>query len=363
MKTIVFLLATSCLLTASKLCGQEASTIHKVSRQTTLMGAKNLVLTTTNGQKYFYFVSNDETPMLYLGDSLRIGNDAYPLKRLKAMRFHSLEHVILDEDSTTFDRSRAFDHSLLALRRTLSTERWNSIVLPFDLTGLQVRDVFGEETMVASVRGVGEDDQTVVELQTLDILTDQAVMKANYHYLIRPSREPDVAEGKRLSSFINGTTLKGPVYLIPNISMKASQSARLQSFENEDASAKIRLRGTYLKLDDSVVSGRTIRNKRVAPGVYMLNEDGKIALTTDSTVVQAFSSWIENLSEDGRPLRFYIDGIGEDITAITDAIPSLSEARHAENDGIIFDLGGRRMPKGRLPKGIYVMNGKKVAIQ
>ena len=41
-------------------------------------------------------------------------------------------------------------------------------------------------------------------------------------------------------------------------------------------------------------------------------------------------------------------------------IYSLTPTLTHRNDGIIYDLSGRQMPHGRLPRGIYIRNGKKV---
>ena len=331
-----------------------------------LVNAKNLVLTTQKGATYYYFVTSEEMPMLHLGNgTVRIGQDEFQRSDIKGMRFRTLGRFVMNEDSTTFDKSQTMDHALLALRRTMTLGKWNSLVLPFDLTGLQLLDIFGEETAVAEPRGIGEDEETVVEFMTLDLQTDEVVMKANNHYLVRPSREPDVAADKRLTGF-GSSQLYGPIYLLPNISMKASQSARLQTLQNDDATKKVRFRGTYLRLDDSEVSGRTIKNKRIDPGTYMMNDEGLISQLQDSTVVGAFRSWIEDVANDsGKPLRFYVNGVNEDIT---DAILDVSD-KHGEGNGrasldnAVYDLSGRRMPAGRLPKGIYIIHGQKVAVK
>lgn len=340
------------------------------SRQNVLTGAKNLTLTTTKGTTYYYFISSEQTQMMQLSDSLHIGGDSFGFNEVKEMRFRSLARVVMNEDSTTYDKTLTMDHALLALRRDFQVGKWNSLVVPFDMTGLQVLDAFGEEAVLATVRGVREADETVVEFQTIDLNTSEVVLQANLHYLLRPTREADVVAGRSLYSF-STTAIPGPIYLIPNVSMKANQNARLQTFQNEAGTRKVRLRGTYLRLDDSVVSGRSIRNRRIAPGTYLLDEEGIMVLNEDSTIVGAFRSWVENLSEDGRPLKFYIDGIGEYLNVVATGIEELQDNgqwtmdNEIMDDGkpVVFDLSGRRMPEGRLPKGIYIVNGKKVAIK
>ncbi|MBO4800890.1 MAG: hypothetical protein J5545_03395 [Bacteroidaceae bacterium] len=340
-------------------------TLTGQTRQSALVGAKNLVITTNKGTTYYYLVTSLQSPVMHLEDgTVVIGTDKFQRQDIKAMRFRSLKRAVLNEDSTTFDKTMALDHSLLALRRHLNTGKWNSLVLPFDLTGRQLLDVFGDETQLATPRAISEDGQTTVEFATMDLQTDDVVLRANFHYLVKPTREPDVEEGKRLTNF-GSSQLYGPIYFIPNVSMKANQAPRFQTLQNEDGSTKVRLRGTYLRLDDSVVNGKIIKNRRAAPGAYLL-DDGLMTQHTDSAIVSAFQSWIEDISENAQPLHFYVDGINEDITSgIADFTMQNSQFRmyNSELEDAIFDLSGRRMEKRSLPAGIYVRGGHKFIVK
>ena len=348
----------------SGVCAQEAGEPLR-ARQNVLTGAKNLTLTTDKGVVYYYLVSSENMPMMHLGDSVRIGQDRFAYKQVKSMRFRSLGRAVLDEDSTTFDKTIALDHVLLALRRDFHVGKWNSVVFPFDLTGEQVLDAFGDESVLAAARGIREAGETVVEFQTIDLHTSAVVLQANQHYLLRPSREADVDGESSLYNFRkNG--VPGPIYLIPNVTMKANQNARLTSLSNQDGTRKVRIRGTYVRLDDSVVISRIVRNRRVAPGTYVFDDEGRVVLTEDSTEVGAFRSWVENLSEDGAPLKFYIDGVEEYLTVVADGIREVVETAVPQDggrNGAVYDLSGRLMPAGPLPKGIYIINGRKVAIK
>lgn len=366
-----FLIATSLFVGGNADAnGQDNTSVpRRVARQTLLMNAKNLTLTTTKGTTYYYLVTSELAPVLQLGDSLRIGSDCFSPNQVRSMRFRSLPPFLIDEDSTNYDKTRTADHALMGIRRNFQVGKWNSVVFPFDLTGEQILDAFGEEAQLASARGIREANETVVEFQTQNLHTTSVVLQANQHYLLRPSREADVEAGHNLYNFMKGG-IPGPVYLIPNVSLKANQSPRLQSFSNEDGTHKVRLRGTYIKLDDSVVINRLVRNRRLEPGTYILDEEGRMLLTEDSTVVNAFRSWVENLSEDGAPLKFYIDGIGEYLTVVTDGIEEVNneETKNEKwtmdsEEPAIYDLSGRKVKKEKLLRGLYIINGKKVAIK
>jgi hypothetical protein len=122
-----------------------------------------------------------------------------------------------------------------------------------------------------------------------------------------------------------------------------------------------------MRLDGTEVVGSSVRNKRVAPGMYYLNDEGKMEFSQDSLTVQAFRSWIHDITSETQTLRFYIDGIGEDITALTDAIAT-PHMDGEEAQPTIYTLSGQRIANRKsanrsLQRGIYIVNGRKVAIK
>ena len=176
LKTILFV---SAFLIAVPSWSQQRAERHAV-----LMNAKNLMVTTTQNTEYYYLVSVESNPVIHLTDGkVRIVNDEFSLSDIKSLRFRSLPRFLLDEDSTTYDKTKSVEHGLMALRRSLNVGRWNSLVLPVDLTMEQVVDAFGEGTELATPRGIRENDVTVVEFQTIDFVpgeTNKSVFVREY---------------------------------------------------------------------------------------------------------------------------------------------------------------------------------------
>ena len=86
---------------------------------------------------------------------------------IKGIRLKEVPKVMLNEDSTVFT-SRTVEHGLLAFRRSLAVGKWNSLIVPFDLTGKQVRDAFGDDCVVAKVKGVTNGEEVILEFDTVD---------------------------------------------------------------------------------------------------------------------------------------------------------------------------------------------------
>ena len=325
----------------------------------TLLNAKHLTLTTQQGATYYYIISADEMPMVRLGgDRVVVERDTFAVSDIRGMRLRTIPRFVLDEDSLTFGRDYAVDHGLLALRRTLVQNRWNAIVLPVTLTGKQVRETFGDEAQVAQVRGFREGSTTIVDYELLSLDTREPVMLANCHYIIRPTREPDLEAGKT-APLIGSVRPEGPLYLIADATL-----GTIQTLRSDDRSAKLAVQGTYV-----VRGGQSTTNLKLPPGVYSFGDDGTISQSTDSVAIKAFSSWFVDTSDEPHAYSFYIDGINQNLSSIEGIVPS--EKRNVPTG--VYDLSGRKVAdgngeivnssNGQIKKGIYIINGKKVIVR
>ena len=93
----------------------------------------------------------------------------------------------------------------------------------------------------------------------------------------------------------------------------------------------------------------------------MLNDEGQFYQIADATDQKGFRSLYEDASPNEKlPLRFYINGIGEDLTsAIHDVQRSMFNVQRSTSN--VHDLQGRRVTTPK--KGLYIINGKKVFIK
>lgn len=335
-------------------------TAPAIERPQALMLGKLLVITTTAGTTYHYTVTALDNPMIQrLKDSIIVENDTFQLSQVKALRFCTMKHYLLDEDSTAFGADYAVDHGLLAFRRTLHNGQWNSLTVPFNLTGLQVRQLFGNDARLAVVKGMRGGEEAAVEFATVDLdNTKDIAVKAGSHYLLWPTREPDLAASEKLGINWKGTRAAGPIYLLPCVSMESGQKKSTpQNIYNTDRTQHVFISGSYARLDDSYKVGSIVKNPRLAPGMYVFNEEGRVEQHSDSTAIQAFRSWFKEMCNPSQPLHFYIDGIDEDLI-VADGI-ALLPADGQSCEEAVYDLSGRRVGTAAqlstLPKGIYVV--------
>ena len=334
-------------------------------RVTKLQGARNLVVTVDGKTSYYYMVLSDVPKVMCLKDgTLTIGTDTYDMRSI-SMRMKNLPRFVLDEDSTTFGGNYTVDHGLLAFRRSMNVGRWNAVVVPFSLTGRQVLDAFGDEAQLASVKGITENgDEATVEFNSIDLDTDDVVLQAGINYLLKPSREPDIDEGKQTSVVYGSAKVKGPVYVIPNVSLpKGKVIPDIQIVNSESKQIRVAFNGTYKLRDGKSKVVPTTKN------LFALNDAGQFYQLIDSTTVKAFRSWIRDASQlENVKFRFVVDGIGFDDKADIGATTGIAEIERMRNEDneIIYDLQGRRLSKSQISSlrpQLVIINGKKVIIR
>lgn len=324
------------------------------SRMTLLQNSRNAVITMNDGRQFFYIVNSERNYTMYRREGCVVmEGDTFPTADISSIRFKALNRFALDEDSTTQGNNYYINNGLLAFRRTFNTRQWNSLVVPFALTAEQVSDAFGEDAVVASIKGIVEGDVATIEFETIKAAKPRdIVIEADKYYIIRPTREPDVESGKTTTLTYGSDKVAGPLYVIPNVTVdRQSKALQYDVVRSEERNVAIRVRGTYTARDVS-----PSRNP-----LYTLNDEGRYYRLTESTPVKAFRSWIEEaVNKNNLEIRFYVDGVGEDLT-----MPSAIESITAERQGVdtaVYDLSGRRV-EGSPKTGIYIVGGRKVVIK
>jgi len=306
------------------------------SRIATLQGARALAITQGKATSNI-MVTSDKSVVIHLKDGkLVVGNETMDMENT-TLRLKTLPKFAIDEDSTAFSGKYSVDFGLVAFRRTMNVGQWNSLVVPFSLTGSQVTDTFGEDAQLATLTGVSDGAEPTVEFQTVDLNTNEVVVKANEHYLIKPSREPDIAAGSQTSVAYGSGKVAGPVYAIGGVTMAKSQTPKYQSLQSADKSTSIRVRGIY--------------------------NASEIAMSTNPRYV---------LGDEGRSrLHFYINGVDEDLSPETTGIKELdnwtiSPFDNSSDNGLIlqwYTLDGRRLNGKPVKPGLYIIGGKKVMVK
>lgn len=326
--------------------------------------------------------------------------------------------LILDEDQTSLvylsNAKDVYKNSVLHLRRTFTEGQWNSLILPVDLKFGQMKRTFGDDVKVAKLTSLKDN---VVIFRTVELEQDSDVMvKAFEPYIIKPtSLTEDLglpytadkfytkldkatgeisnaewlgADGKRVSTDDNdrfSLTIPAGHYditmvtldrkaLIEHIDMEKENWISSTSFSASAQEGDLTCYGTLTKTygkdengKDAILPGRDNLS-----GAYVMR-GGQIVQVPSNKVygLKGFRCWFEFKGKmDGIAAapRLEIDGIIDDATSIDDlnSQPSQFTSRHKGISGV-FNLDGQKVRDGEstqdLPKGIYIVNGRKVVVR
>lgn len=252
------------------------------------------------------------------------------------------EFLVLDEDET-LDDSRDLTKATMVFHRTFKTDKWNSLILPVDMTADQVKAAFGADAKVARFDRL---ENKWIYFSPVEPDADGNMLKANIPYIIKPTKEPTAVNrnynvGGEKTKHINGL-----VYTVTGIGY--TKPAKLQHDDTEKADGMIHY-GSY-------------ENPTCVPAdSYILHNSGNMVHTAvDHKNIKSYRTWLRETTPSGETLQMRVeqnDGPSTGIKVIEET---------AKNANAVYNVSGIRMNSSNtdnLPKGVYIINNKKVVIK
>ena len=318
--------------------------------------------------------------------------------------------LILDEESTDLryltKATDEYKNSVLHLNRKLNDNMWNSLILPVDLTWGQMKRTFGDAVKVARLAALTENS---VQFVTVEPQNDDSVMvKAFEPYIVYSpytktrsaeytverfytkggednsewlgtDYKPSSVESNRLTK-----TIKGDHYDITMVSLdreKLNEYVNTTNWESKTTFSAtggnhgtMTCKGTMAKTYDN---GKIIQGRDDLNGDYFMYK-GKLIQVPHGNMndgkpysygLKAFRCWFELPSDThvGGSLSLMIDGVEDSATSIDDIHGSSNSTSYKRGIEGVFNMHGQMVRRDNslegLPKGMYVVNGKKVIIK
>lgn len=247
----------------------------------------------------------------------------------------NLQKVTLEGDkdnATTIEGLTVGNQYNVTLNRKFGANKWYSVVLPFSVSQKQMKSVFGDGVKVLHYSDVTGTDLNLFEHFYQMIVGGTPV-------LMKPAKDVTNPE------FNNVTLTSKTVVDIENTGFKCTGS-----WNNVDFPA-------YSYFIDAKTNS------------FYLYDPDKVKTDTQAPHAGAFRSWIISTStnpSEAKQLTMHINGIEEqgETTAIWNAISGNDDAEVASKG--IYSLSGQKMNAAdtrSLPKGIYIVNGKKFIVK
>lgn len=238
-----------------------------------------------------------------------------------------------DNNASKIDGLKEGDQYNVTLNRSFGKDKWYSVVLPFSVSQKQMKSVFGDDVKVLHYNNVTGTTLNLFEHYYQMIVGGTPV-------LVKPSQ--DVTN----PVFNNVTLTSKKVVAIENSGFKCTGS-----WDNVDYPKY----SYFINAKDSK---------------FYLYDPTMVAAGTKAPHAGAFRAWI--IAASGNPataakLTMHINGIedNDETTAIWNAVIGNDDNAEVASKGI-YSVSGQKMnatDTRSLPKGIYIVNGKKVIVK
>lgn len=323
------------------------------------------------------------------------------------------EDLVLDEDRDNLSyltHETTYRNRTLHLNKTLVKDKWNSLVLPVDLTIDQFRNAFGANARLAKLTKLAANEIMFESDKNLDNLVttpdkNTIVLEAYKPYIIFPtkdlSNETNAMYTAKLQKKINGgtaasnyedVTIKANHIQIPNVTMKykTDGSIYVNDLSNMDTDkwtstlntgdGTITAYGTFARTFGTATQNaetgvweysskdNILSNRDNLVGSYFFYEGDMYYSNERARGLRGFSCWFKPNNGTTKAALF-LDGVQQeggltDIGEITFEPHNECMERFANG---IYNMNGQLVKAGTsmagMPKGIYIVNGKKVVVR
>lgn len=251
------------------------------------------------------------------------------------------EFLVLDEDET-LDDNRSLTKATMVFHRTFTTDKWNSLILPVDMTADQVKAAFGEKAKIARFDRL-QDRWIYFDTQAENNLH----IEKNVPYIIKPTKLPTAVNRNYNVGGENTKHINGLVYTVTGIAYD-DQTTTLKHEDTENTNGMTHY-GSY-------------ENPTVVPAdSYILHRSGDMVHTAvEHPSIKSYRTWLRETTPSGETLQMRVeqnDGPSTGIKVIEET---------AKNANAVYNVNGMRMNSSNtdnLPKGVYIINNKKVVIK
>lgn len=318
--------------------------------------------------------------------------------------------LILDEESTDLryltEAKDEYKNSVLHLNRKLNDNKWNSLILPVDLTWGQMKRTFGDAVKVAKLAALTENS---VQFVTVEPKNDDDVMVTAFEpYIVFPPYTQVKSTAYTVDRFYTSEGEDNSEWLGTNYEKSKDEKNRLTktidadhyditmvSLNREKLNEYVNTTNWESKTTFSATGGnhgtmtskgtmaKTYDNGKIIPGRDDLNGDffmykGKLIQVPHGEKedheryqygLKAFRCWFEltGNTKPGNTLSLMIDGVEDSATSIDDIHGSSNSTSYKRGIDGVFNMNGQMVRRDNslegLPKGMYVVNGKKVIIK
>ena len=254
------------------------------------------------------------------------------------------------EDGVNYSAPTDAKNAEVTLKRTFYKNYWNAICLPYSINRRQIEEVFGDGTMVVLMNYIDTSKKKVmfIEHANQDII-------AGYPYLIFPTKKDDTEKTDHTA--INGITTRAtfgeansPLFSVGTDGNTYSSAKPMQS--------------------DALVFKGTFTNTTLNEGSYVVTNKGVLSrIPEDGMKIKPYRSYIyfNRQTAGAKAISLQdmnVNGFENDKDNTTGIENLLFESGILTHSADVYSIDGQLVRSkalnfNGLPKGVYIVNGKK----
>ena len=319
------------------------------------------------------------------------------------------EDLILDEDRADleylFTCSNNYKNKVLHLKKTLKTDKWNSFVLPVNLSRDQFRQAFGANARLAKLSNLTSNE---IQFQTVKMDDDKMagkVLEAYTPYIIFPNKDMSTSFTPPYRALLTETgtgtkshqvVIEGNHFEIPNVTL-ATKEDNTNDLDNIDratwttkkmysvsGNGTMKAHGTFARtfgtaeqnLDEksndygkyTFTDRKIIEGRDDLKGSYFFDNGTLYHSDTKVRGLRGFSCWFKPVNGEPTKTSLYIDGVANGVsTDLSDVIYFGDDEPKGKAAQGIFNMQGQLVRHGSdttgLPAGLYIVNGRKRVVE
>ena len=304
--------------------------------------------------------------------------------------------LILDQDRDNlnyiYDINEPLHNKTLRLNKTFTAHKWNTLVLPVNLTLKQLRDAFGPSTRLAQLDKLTESGIQFQSVDFTDKADDYVALQAYKPYLIIPEKDKGqaaeytsvyVETGASTAEYMR-VKIAANHFVIPKVSLSVEDLKKVNQTTwatavSTSIDGKMEAWGTLARTfgteSDDVENGYVFTNN----GEIIASRDNLIGsyffangkmYHSDSRVrgLRGFSCWFKPAKDAANAnAQFTLDGVTQSGTTALDEILADYEQTVSRFANGVYNLNGQLVKQGNstagLPSGMYIVNGKKCIVR
>ena len=319
--------------------------------------------------------------------------------RLQYASKNTAQDLVLDEMRADlnylYDTTNKYENTTLHLNKTLTPNKWNSLVLPVSLTKDQLQSTFGANVRLAELNKL---TSTSIEFKSVNLDEkgdNEVALEAYKPYIIFPERTSNASDA--YTAYLTDNDEQKPLkvivpaghYTITKVTM--DDLSQINQINKNDwttklhyGDGKIVAYGTFARTFDpdatqddkdgtwkfSNKKSTIIKGRPDLEYCYFFDKGNMYHSSIKGRVrgLRGFSCWFQPMTTSGaQNAQFTLDGVTQSgTTGIEDILADYEQPVSRFANGI-YNLNGQLVKQGNstagLPSGMYIVNGKKCIVR